>query len=103
MAEPFLIRRIDVLLVDLVQELDREYPELPYGLVARCVDVARRSTDTRPRDDEAVDAVALVEQAAREARAGICKTLQGEARYRAPPPPRRDLTATTRSSASSNS
>jgi len=80
MAEPFLIRRIDVLLVDLVEELDREYPELPYGLVARCVDVARRSTDTRPPDNEAVEAVALVEQVAREDLDRICATLQAEAR-----------------------
>ena len=80
MAQPFLIRRIDVLLVDLVEALDREYPELPYGLVARCVDVARRSSDARPADDEAVEAVALVERVAREDLDRICATLQAEAR-----------------------
>ena len=80
MAEPFLIRRTDVLLVDLVQALDRDYPELPYGLVARCVDAARRSTDARRPDDEAVEAVALVERVAREDLDQICATLQAEAR-----------------------
>lgn len=66
MAEPFLLRRVDMLLVDLVQVLDGDYPELSYGLVARCVEVARRSVDANAPDDQALELVTLVERVARE-------------------------------------
>lgn len=68
MSEPFVPRRIDVLLVDLVQRLDADYPELPYGLVARCVDVARRSVDhwLAPIEDaEPAEVTVVIEEAAR--------------------------------------
>jgi hypothetical protein len=79
MAEPFVFRRIDVLLVDLVQALDRDYPELPYGLVARCVDVARRVVDKRSSDDQASQLVAVVEQVAREDLDMICASVKAAA------------------------
>ena len=66
MAEPFVIRRVDALLVDLVQALDRDYPEVPYGLVARCVEVARRWVDERAPGDEMLEVLALVERVARD-------------------------------------
>jgi hypothetical protein len=68
LSERFIPRRIDVLLVDLVQQLGADYPELPYGLVARCVEVARRSVDhwLAPIEDAEPSEVAhIVEEAAR--------------------------------------
>jgi hypothetical protein len=79
MAEPFVFRRIDVLLVELVQALDRDYPELPYGLVARCVDVARRVVDKRSSDDQASQLVAVVERVAREDLDMICASVTAAA------------------------
>jgi hypothetical protein len=75
-AEPFLLRRIDVLLVDLVQELDLEYPELPYGLVARCVEVAGRQVSRQPSpSDDLTGIVAAVAAAAREDLNRICASV----------------------------
>jgi hypothetical protein len=81
MSEPFVPRRIDVLLVDLVQQLDRDYPELSYGLVACCVDVARRSTDTwlAPIEDaEPAEVVVVIEEAARADLDQICAGMAAE-------------------------
>lgn len=68
MPETFVPRRIDVLLVDLVQQLGAEFPELPYGLIARCVDVARRSVDhwLAPIEEaEPREVLGVIEDAAR--------------------------------------
>lgn len=81
MSEPFVPRRIDVLLVDLVQQLDGDFPELPYGLVARCVDVARRTVDhwLAPIEDaEPAEVVLVIEEAARADLEQICATMQAE-------------------------
>lgn len=78
MSEPFVPRRTDVLLVDLVQRLGGDYPELPYGLVARCVDVARRSADhwlAPIEDSEPTEVVLVIEDAARADLDQICATL----------------------------
>ncbi|HET7311662.1 MAG TPA: hypothetical protein VFJ17_10090 [Mycobacteriales bacterium] len=78
MPEPFVPRRIDVLLVDLVQQLGVDFPELPYGLVARCVDVARRSVDhwLAPIEDaEPSEVVVVIEEAARADLEQICATM----------------------------
>jgi hypothetical protein len=75
LPEPFVPRRIDVLLVDLVQQLGGDYPELPYGLIARCVDVARRSVDhwLAPIEDaEPAEVAVVIEQAARADLDQIC-------------------------------
>jgi hypothetical protein len=77
LSEPFVPRRIDVLLVDLVQRLGGDFPELPYGLVARCVDVARRSVDhwLAPIDEaEPAEVVVIIEEAARADLEQICAT-----------------------------
>jgi hypothetical protein len=79
--EPFVPRRIDLLLVDLVQQLGSDYPELPYGLVARCVDVARRSADTwlAPIEDaEPAEVVVVIEEAARADLDQICAARSAE-------------------------
>jgi hypothetical protein len=81
LSEPFVPRRIDVLLVDLVQQLDGDFPELPYGLVARCVDVARRTVDhwLAPIEDaEPAEVVLVIEEAARADLEQICATMQAE-------------------------
>ena len=81
MPERFVPRRIDVLLVDLVQQLGREYPELPYGLIARCVDVARRSADhwLAPIEDaEPAEVALIIEEAARADLDQICATAPAE-------------------------
>lgn len=41
MAASFAISRLDLLLIDVVQRLGDEYPGVPYGVVARCVEAAR--------------------------------------------------------------
>ncbi|HET6816717.1 MAG TPA: hypothetical protein VFH66_05775 [Mycobacteriales bacterium] len=81
MPEPFVPRRIDVLLVDLVQQLDLDFPEVHYGLIARCVDVARRSADhwLAPIEEaEPTEVVAIIEEAARADLEQISSTVPAE-------------------------
>lgn len=81
LSETFVPRRIDVLLVDLVEQLGRDFPELPYGLVARCVDVARRSVDhwlAPVEEAEPAEVVVVIEEAARADLEQICSTVPAE-------------------------
>ena len=64
MPHQFVLRRIDVLLVDLVQRLGVEYPELLYGEIARCVDAVRGPRECPP-DVDVADVVDAVELAVR--------------------------------------
>jgi len=64
MPHRFVLRRIDVLLLDLVEKLARDYPELPIAVVSRCVDAARHIVD--PHQREAVASVEKLEKSVRD-------------------------------------
>jgi hypothetical protein len=64
MPRRFVLRRVDVLLLDLVEQLAADYPEVPIGVISRCVDAARGAVDPLQRD--AVASVAKLEKVVRD-------------------------------------
>lgn len=75
LAETFTMRRVDVLLVDVVQRLGVDYPELPYGVISGCVEAVHHTRVPGPRDD----VVAAVQQIEVAARADIDRLIAGMA------------------------